>query len=488
MIINAIAIANGGSGGTTRPPVLEELNVTDNGTYTPSTGVDGFNPVNVDVQPNLQTKSVEITANGQSSVVADSSFDGLDSVNLDINVPIPTFTTEELSVASNGTYTPSTDGYSKVSVNVQPNLQTKSVEITANGQSTVVADSSFDGLESVDINVNVPIPTFTTEEKNITANGTYTPSTDGYSKVTVNVQPKLQAKTTTTTITSNGTSTISVTPDANYDGLSSASVTITTNVESSGGGSSTPTIYITNGTKLCLPDNNGEVSDLSGMSTIGLTSMANMFENSTTTGILIDGWNVSGVTSIANLLNNCGSVTSLAMKNMNFSDTLTTDNAFDGASSIQTLDFSGSNATFLNNVMTSIMPITLIFRGSTFNSYPYFENLYASSSEVDISDCDMSNITSKSDEQRMFIANFSNIIVNENTVLPNCDLDMRGNMDWMDSETDIIKFFDCLIPNAGHTVTYLDKFGMMKSEWATDAVLAFIQSKGWSVIGKSESA
>ena len=487
MIINAIAIANGG-GGSSKPPVLEQLNVTENGTFTPSTGVDGINPVNVDVQPNLQSKSVEITSNGQSTVVADSSFDGLDSVNIDINVPIPTFQTEELSVASNGTYTPSTDGYSKVSVNVQPKLQTKSVEINSNGQSTVVADSSFDGIESLDINVNVPIPTFTTEELTATNNGTYTPSTDGYSKVSVNVQPKLQAKSTTTTITANGTSTISVTPDSNYDGLSSASVTITTNVEASGGGS-TPTIYITNGTKLCLPNNNGEVSDLSGMSTIGLTSMANMFENSTTTGILIDGWNVSGVTSIANMLNNCGSVTSLAMKNMNFSDTIDTSNAFDGASSIQTLDFSGSNATFLNTTQTSIMPITLTFRGSRFNSYPYFENLYASNSEVDISDCDMSNITSAPDMGGMFITNFSNIIVNENTVLPNCDLDMRFNNMWMDSEEDVIKFFDCLIPNAGHTVTYLYKMGgMIKSDWATDAVLTFIQSKGWSVIGKSESA
>ncbi len=425
MIINAIAIANGG---TTRPPVLEELNVTDNGTFTPSTGVDGFSPVNVDVQPNLQTKSVEITTNGQSTVVADSSFDGLDSVNLNINVPIPTFQTEELTA---------------------------------------------------------------------TRNGTFTPSTDGYSKVTVNVTPNLQAKSTTTTITANGTSTINVTPDSNYDGLSSASVTITTNVEASGGGS-TPTIYITNGTKLCLPNNNGEVSDLSGISTIGLTTMANMFENSTTTGILIDGWNVSGVTSMANMLNNCSSVTSLAMKNMNFSDTLTTDNAFDGASSIETLDFSGSNATFLNNIMTSIMPITLIFRGSTFNSYPFFENLNAMDSTIDISDCDMSNITSAPDMSditsspymgRMFITNFANIIVNENTVLPNCDIDMRLNSSWSATESEIIKFFDRLIPNAGHTVTYYNKMGgMVKSDWATDAVLTFIQSKGWSVAGKSESA
>ena len=78
MIINAIAIANGGSG--SKPPVLEELNVTDNGTYSPSDGVDGFNPVNVNVQPPLQTKAIEITANGQSTIVADSGFYGLESV------------------------------------------------------------------------------------------------------------------------------------------------------------------------------------------------------------------------------------------------------------------------------------------------------------------------------------------------------------------------------------------------------------------------
>ena len=89
----------------------------------------------------------------------------------------------------------------------------------------------------------------------------------------------------------------------------------------------------------------------------------------------------------------------------------------------------------------------------------------------------------------MFIADFSNITVNENTVLPNCDIDMRFNNIWMDSEEDVIKFFDCVIPNARHTVTYLYKMsGKIKSDWATDNVLAFIQSKGWSVAAKSESA
>ena len=90
MIINAIAIANGGSGGgSSKPPVLEELNATSNGTYTPSDGVDGFSPVNVNVQPPLQTKAIEITANGQSTIEADSEYYGLKTVNLNVDVQIP---------------------------------------------------------------------------------------------------------------------------------------------------------------------------------------------------------------------------------------------------------------------------------------------------------------------------------------------------------------------------------------------------------------
>lgn len=40
----------------TRPPVIQPLTVTKNGTYPVPNGVDGFNPVNVDV---LQTQGEE---------------------------------------------------------------------------------------------------------------------------------------------------------------------------------------------------------------------------------------------------------------------------------------------------------------------------------------------------------------------------------------------------------------------------------------------
>ena len=52
-------------------PVVEELNVTQNGTYTATSGVDGYSPVNVNVQPVLITKN--ITANGTYNASSDNA-------------------------------------------------------------------------------------------------------------------------------------------------------------------------------------------------------------------------------------------------------------------------------------------------------------------------------------------------------------------------------------------------------------------------------
>ena len=179
MKINLGKVFDTGGGG--REPIVEALSVTANGTYTPNEGVDGFNEVNV-------------------------------------NVPIPTFTTEELSATANGEYTPTTDGYSKVSVQVPiPTFTTEELSVTANGEYT----PSSDGYSKV--SVQVPIPTFTTEQLSVTANGEYVPTTDGYSKVTVAVptpEPNLQSKNIE--IVENGTQIISA--DEGYDGLHNVEV------------------------------------------------------------------------------------------------------------------------------------------------------------------------------------------------------------------------------------------------------------------------
>lgn len=80
--------------------VVEPLNVTNNGTFTPGTGVDGFNPVTVDVEPNLQSKTV--TANG--TVTPDAGYEGLSSVT--VNVAASGYTVSaEISPAGAGTVT-----------------------------------------------------------------------------------------------------------------------------------------------------------------------------------------------------------------------------------------------------------------------------------------------------------------------------------------------------------------------------------------------
>lgn len=64
-------------------PLLETLNVTENGTYTPDEGssTDGYSIVEVNVTPKLQTKTV--TENGD--VVPDDGYDGLSQVT--VNIP-----------------------------------------------------------------------------------------------------------------------------------------------------------------------------------------------------------------------------------------------------------------------------------------------------------------------------------------------------------------------------------------------------------------
>lgn len=87
------------------------------------------------------------------------------------------------SISVNGTYEASSDGadgYSEVTVSVNPTLKTKS--ISANGTYTAASDNAYGYSQVV---VNVPLKT-----KSISSNGTYNASSDnakGYSQVSVNV-------------------------------------------------------------------------------------------------------------------------------------------------------------------------------------------------------------------------------------------------------------------------------------------------------------
>ena len=100
-------------------PVIESKNITENGSYTAPSGVDGFNPVVVNV-PGPVIESKNITENG--NYTAPSGVDGFSPVV--VNVPVPTPVIESKNITENGSYTaPSgVDGFSPVVVAVPSSI------------------------------------------------------------------------------------------------------------------------------------------------------------------------------------------------------------------------------------------------------------------------------------------------------------------------------------------------------------------------------
>ena len=103
---------------TPDPPVIAELTVTENGTYNTPQGVDGFDPVSVNV-PSISPVLVTLNALQNGQYLPATGQDGFNIVN--VNVPDIPPVLETLSVTENGTYTPSQgyDGFSEVSVAVE---------------------------------------------------------------------------------------------------------------------------------------------------------------------------------------------------------------------------------------------------------------------------------------------------------------------------------------------------------------------------------
>lgn len=127
------------------------------------------------------------------------------------------------TITQNGTYVPanySSYGFSRVKVEVpsqEPNLIEK--QITENG-TYIASDDGVDGYSAVSVNIESKV---TEPEGIIEINENGTHNVKDYATAEVNVQPKLQEKTTDT----NG----DVVPDEGFDGLSK----VTVNVASSGG-------------------------------------------------------------------------------------------------------------------------------------------------------------------------------------------------------------------------------------------------------------
>lgn len=106
-----------------KEPVLETLNVKDNGTYRPKTGVDGFDIVEVNINKEIHNvMSKSITANGVYNSEGDEVWN-----SVDVNVPEKTFNTKSIT----RTY-------------------------TSNGQYSIATPDGYDGISDVNLTVNVP--------------------------------------------------------------------------------------------------------------------------------------------------------------------------------------------------------------------------------------------------------------------------------------------------------------------------------------------
>lgn len=210
--------------------------------------------------------TLEATEN-KTYKAADENLEGYSTVTVNVEPSLQT-----KSISSNGTVKPDEgyEGFSEVTVNVQPKLQEKTA--TANG--AITPDETYYGLSKV--TVNVPPTTPNLQAKTATENGEVTPDSgyDGLSKVTVNVPattPKLQAKTAT----ANGV----VEPDATYDGLSQ----VTVNVPATPTETKTVEPNFSNGSEVLTPTE-GKV-----FSSVTLTKPATLLPENIKKGVIICG-------------------------------------------------------------------------------------------------------------------------------------------------------------------------------------------------------
>lgn len=146
-------------------PVIQSKNITENGTYTAPSGVDGYSPITVNVpapKPVIEPKS--IFANGEYT--APEGVDGYSPIIVDV----PSKIEETLNVTSNGTYTPESGKvYNAVIVNVSssPTVITSNndkfklgiVEINNDNELVLTfSDATINAIENIDIFNNQKLP------------------------------------------------------------------------------------------------------------------------------------------------------------------------------------------------------------------------------------------------------------------------------------------------------------------------------------------
>lgn len=301
-------------------------------TVTPSTSVqtiiadDGYDALSDVTVSAIKTETKSVTPTTSTQTVTPTSGSYLTKVD------VGAISTETKNVIANGTYTPSSGKFfSSVTVAVPSDavaLQEKTITPTESTQ-VVNPDNGYGGFSSVTVNgipstyvgsgvetkgattiipsasqqTAVSANTYVTgaitvaavpsETKNITSNGTYTPSTGKwFSSVSVNILDTVfntQTKSVTPTESKQ-----TVTPDADYDGLSSVTVDA---ISSTYIGSNVPT----QGAKTVTPSTSVQTAVSSGTYVTGNIKVAAMPTGvlstpaiNTNTGIVTAGISTAG--------------------------------------------------------------------------------------------------------------------------------------------------------------------------------------------------
>lgn len=440
-------------------PALTVLNATENGHYEATdSGFYGYSAVEVNVPiPTFTTGQMRITENGIYRA-SQQGVDGFDAVEVD--VPTPKFTTEELNVTENGEYTPSTDGYSKVNVNVQPTLQSKTVEINENGTSTITADSDYYGLQSVDINVNIDIPTFETEELVVRANGIYTPSTDGFSKVTVDTYDSADKF-----VVPNGLK-FGNSAFFNKDYFDVSNVIDMSQMFASNSFNSNQTTL-----------------DLSGWNCASATSMNRMFYGSKYTEINLDNMVTTGVTDMSFMFSGASKMTSVSLNNVSTANVKDMQYMFQNCTALENLDLSSFNTSKVTTMASMFSQSAL----SSLNLTTFRTNLVRDTSYMfyscsDLNSLDLSalNFNLVSTMHMMFqnCTSLRNLIV-DNTILPKINLNTWGLSTC--TALTIVSLESVLnaLPQLSEGESYTCSLGSTNLAKLTDTQIAIATSKGW---------
>ena len=136
---------------------IEALDITANGVYNAPEGVDGYNPITVNVpqkEPNIQNLS--ISANG--TYTAPSGTDGYSPVVVDVQPDL-----ENITITANGTYTHTgKDGYDQVVVNVpQEGLDVSNITIETK-PNLLFSDDKWNQLMPHFRNINILVDNYYT--------------------------------------------------------------------------------------------------------------------------------------------------------------------------------------------------------------------------------------------------------------------------------------------------------------------------------------